>query len=102
MSSPLKSEEYEMRESSRKVDELSLASWNENNDDKSAASVEDESEEGPQYSVMESSEIRQPAHSATTSVTRPAEDDIYFLNISSFCKYICVGTIFDTHKLYPY
>ena len=101
MSSPLKPEEYEMKESSRKVDELSLASWNENIDGKNPASVEDESEEGPQYSVMESSE-RQPAHLATASVPKPVEDDVYFLNISSFCKYICVGTVFSTHELYPY
>ena len=101
MQSPLKSEEYEMKMSTERVDALDVATWMESNDDKSVGSVEDEGEKGLQYSAMESSE-RQPAHSATTSVPKPAEDDVYFLNISSFCKYSCVGTTFSTHKLYPY
>ena len=88
--SPLQSEEYEMKACTGRVDELSVVTWRETNDDKNVASVEDEGEEGPQYSVKESSEVGQPAHLATTTVPKPAEDDIYFLNISSFCKYICV------------
>ena len=98
--SPLKSEEYEMKAYTGRVDQLSEATWRETNDDK--ASVEDEGEEGPQDSVKESSEVGQPAHLATTTVPKPAEDDIYFLNISSFCKYICVGTTFSAHQLYPH
>ena len=94
MQSPLESEEYEMKASTGRVDELGVATWMESNGDKNVVSVEDEGEEGPQHSVMESSEVRQPAHSATTTIPRPAEDDIYFLNISSFCKYICVVTTF--------
>ena len=91
-----------MKVSTGRVDEVSVAHWRESNDDKSVASVEDEGEEGPQDSVKESSEVGQPAHLAAATVPKPAEDDIYFLNISSFCKYICVGTTFSSYKLYPY